>query len=38
MMMEVRVRDEEMHYVNEGPHKDKNTRCVCVSVCLFFHE
>lgn len=34
-MFKVRVRDLEMHCVNECPHGETETRiCVCVYVCL----
>lgn len=33
MMVKVRVRGYGIHYVNEGPHKDRNTS-MCVCACL----
>lgn len=32
-MVKVRVRDEGMHYVNEGPHMDRQT---CEYLCVQF--
>lgn len=31
-IVRMRVRGWGMHYVNEGPYKDRNTR-MCVSMC-----
>ncbi len=37
-MVKVRVRGQEMHQVNDCPHKYSSTNvcvCVCVCVCVF---